>query len=76
MCMNGGGCMCNRCSAGVKVALGALVLLNIYAWPKWIGNVDRWIAFFAALFILKGVLKFIMPSCPHCKAETPARKGK
>ncbi len=77
--MTGGCCggACGKCRAGKKVLLGALVLLNIYVWPKWVGAVDKWIAFFAVLLILGGLLKFIMPCCPHCKAEAaPARKGK
>lgn len=71
-CCSGG--MCGKCKAGKKIVLGALVLLNIYVWPKWIGGVDQWIAFFAALVILNGVIKFAMPGCPHCKVEAPAKK--
>lgn len=67
---------CLKCHAATKVVIGALVLLNIYVWPKWIGSVDNWLAFFAVLFIIKGVLKYVMPYCPHCKAEMPAKKGK
>lgn len=81
-----GGCcdgMCGKCRAGKLVIGGALVLLNIYVWPQWgvagknMPGIDGWFAFIAALLIIKGVLKFIMPSCPHCKAEAmPAKKGK
>lgn len=68
------GGVCGRCHAGKKVVLGALVLLNIYVWPKWIGTFDKWMAFFGALVIIGGALMFIMPSCPHRKDEMPARK--
>ncbi|MBI2144678.1 hypothetical protein HYU17_06070 [Candidatus Woesearchaeota archaeon] len=79
MCCGGGNCsegICAKCKAGKLVAIGGLVLLNIYAWPKWTGSFDKWLAFFAVLLIIKGVLKFIMPNCPHCKPEAPAKKGK
>ncbi len=83
-----GGCegMCGRCRACTKVVGGALVLLNAFVWPKW--GVDAltpgaaltgWLSFIAVLAMLKGVVKFIMPGCPHCKADVakaPAKKGK
>jgi len=76
----GCGCMgmCGRCFAAKKVVLGALVLLNIYVWPKWTGSWDKWIAFFAALMILAGIVKFFVPCCPHAKeaAPAPAKKGR
>ncbi len=76
-----GGCcdgMCSRCRAGKLVIGGALVLLNIYVWPKWTTWPNGWFQFIAALLIIKGVLKFIMPNCPHCKAELApsGKKGK
>ncbi len=78
--MCGGGCsdgVCGRCHAVEKIAIGALVLLNIYVWPKWVGGFDQWVQFFAALFIIKGALKLIMPGCPHSKGEAPSmKKGK
>lgn len=77
MCMGEHGEVCAKCRAGKLVILGALVLLNIYVWPKWIGGIDQWLAFFAVLLIIKGVIKFVMPYCPHCKPEMPSgRKGK
>ena len=79
MC-GGGNCsdgVCNKCHAIMKVALGALVLLNIYVWPKCVGSFDKWLAFFAVLFIIKGAIKFVMPNCSHCKPEaTAGKKGK
>lgn len=74
-----GGCFdgaCGRCSAGKLVIGGALVLLNIYVWPMWTAWPNGWFQFIAALLIIKGVLKFVMPNCPHCKAEMPAKKGR
>ncbi len=75
MCGGGNCCdgVCGKCHAVMKVVLGGLVLLNIYVWPKWIGNVDNWLAFFAVLFIIKGVIKFVMPNCPHCKTDMPGK---
>ncbi len=75
--MHGGECsdgVCGRCHAVEKVVIGALVLLNIYVWPMWKGGFDQWVQFFAALLIIKGVLKFIMPGCPHCKGDASGMK--
>ena len=78
--MHGGECIdgvCGKCRGMVKVIFGALVLLNIYVWPKWTANLNQWLAFFAVLVIVKGVLSLVMPGCPHCKTEMPAmKKGK
>ena len=71
-CMDG---MCGKCRAAKLVIGGALVLLNIYVWPKWTANLNQWLAFFAVLLIIKGVLKYIMPSCPHCKAGASSMPG-
>ncbi len=75
-----GGCcdnICDKCRAGKLVIGGALVLLNIYVWPKWTDWPNGWFAFIAVLLIIKGVVKFVMPSCPHCKVGAmPAKKGK
>ena len=79
MCCGGNcsGGVCLKCHGMKKVVLGALVLLNIYVWPKWTGNFDNWLAFFAVLVIIAGALKLVMPYCPHCKPEAaPAKKGK
>ena len=82
--MSAGECIdgaCGRCRAGKLVVIGALVLLNIYAWPKWTDWPNGWFAFIGVLLIIKGVLKFLMPSCPHCKGDAGmmkmgAKKGK
>lgn len=79
-----GGCcdgMCGKCRAGKFVIGGALILANAFLGPwKVTANSDsltNWVAFFAALIIVKGVVNFVMPTCPHCKAEAaPAKKGR
>jgi len=60
-----GDCMCSRCSGTKKVIVGALLLLNALLWPKWLG-IDGWVQWFAVLLVLGGVLKLVMPMCPHC----------
>ena len=75
--MCAGGCsegVCGRCHARKKVVLGALVLLNIYVWPKWVGSIDKWLAFYGVLAIIGGIVMFIMPGCPHCKEDMPMKK--
>ena len=71
--------MCSRCWAGQKLVFGALLLLNAFVWPNWLG-VDGWVAFLAVLMVLGGFLKLVLPSCPHCSGGTcevkPAAKGK
>ena len=62
----------------MKVVIGGLILLNIYV-IKWTGSFDKWAQFIAALLILKGVVKFVMPGCGHVKGDMgkmPAKKGK
>ncbi len=68
--------LCARCHAGKKLFLGALVLLNIFVWPKWTGSFNSWVAFFAVLLVIGSAVKLVKPTCSHCKAEAPARKGK
>jgi len=48
-----------------KIVIGALLLLNAFVWPKWLG-IDGWIQFFAVLLVLCGVVKLFHPVCPHC----------
>lgn len=70
--------ICGKCHGIMKIVVGGLVLLNIYVWPKWIGGIDNWLAFFAVLFIIKGAAKLVKPSCGHCECgpepSKPARK--
>lgn len=60
---------CSKCWAAKYVVIG-LVLIANQLWFKW----DIWVVI-GALFVLKGVLKFAMPTCPDCK-PMPAKKGK
>lgn len=89
MCM-GGNCFdgaCSRCWSAMKVIGGGLILLNAFVWPKWgvtdsstMSSLTGWLAFLAVLLVIKGVIKFIMPTCPHCKGEVAVKaapkKGK
>jgi len=65
--------MCNKCHAICKLVTGALLLLNAFVWPKWLG-VDGWTSFVAVLMILLGLVKLFVPNkCPHC-ATTGKKK--
>ena len=60
------GCMCKRCHGIMKLVGGALILLNAFLWPKWLG-VDGWITFFGLLMVLGGFVKLVMPNnCKGC----------
>ncbi len=59
MCCTGGGCY--KCMSGKWVLVGVLVLLNT-RYP-----VVSWSVFIGVLLVLKGLLKVVMPHCPHCK---------
>ena len=58
-CCAGGGC--HRCVGFKWVLVGVLVLLNVrypvLSWPVFIG----------VLAVLKGLMKVVMPHCPHCR---------
>lgn len=70
-CCNG---VCSKCYGLKKVVWGALLLLNVWVWPKWLG-VDGWVSWIAVLLVIAGVLKVIKPSCGHSVSkEAPARK--
>ena len=47
-----------------KIVVGALLLLNAFVWPKWLG-IDGWIQFIAVLIILAGIIKLFHP-VPYC----------
>ncbi|PIN74177.1 hypothetical protein COV20_01005 [Candidatus Woesearchaeota archaeon CG10_big_fil_rev_8_21_14_0_10_45_16] len=52
----------------MKLITGALLLLNAFVWPLWLG-VDGWVSFVAALMVLGGLVKLFVPNgCPHCRA--------
>ena len=60
--------MCHKCCGVMKLVTGALLLVNAYVWPRWLG-VDGWVAFVAVLMVLGGFLKLVLPNkCPHCNA--------
>lgn len=70
--------MCPKCCGIMKIVTGALLLVNAYVWPKWVG-IDGWIAFFAVLMIVFGIVKLLMPKvCPQCAVpkEEPIKKSK
>ena len=52
---------CPRCWGGMLIVLGLLILANVYylAWD--------WAVFIAAILILKGIIKLVMPYCSHSK---------
>lgn len=71
MCEGG---MCHKCHAGKWVILGILVL----AWNFYLtGNfyAKDWPTFIGILAIIKGIVKLVKPTCPHCE-EKPAEKKK
>jgi len=53
-----------------KVVMGALLLLNGFVWPKWLG-IDGWVKFFAVLMVLFGLVHLIGGCC-----KKPAGKKK
>lgn len=62
------GCMCHKCSGVMKLVTGALLLLNAFVWPQWLG-VDGWVRFVAVLMVLGGFVKLVVPNkCPNCAA--------
>ena len=65
MCHDG---VCAKCSAGKFIVVGVAVLLTAIKWPDKIWHV------LGALLILKGLIKWAMPSCGHCQPEM--KKGK
>jgi len=69
--------VCAKCHGVKKLVWGALLLLNAFVWPQWLG-IDGWISFVAVLWVIAGFLKIVWPSCGHCSvpAAMPAKKGK
>ena len=63
--------MCAKCHAGKLVVFGIILIVN----QLYIGW-DIWVVI-GALFVLKGLMKFAMPMCSHCKGSmTAMKKGK
>lgn len=63
-----GGNMCNKCTGTCKLVTGALLLLNAFVWPMWLG-IDGWIKWIAVLMVLGGLVKLLVPNkCKACNA--------
>lgn len=72
--MEGHDGMCGCTHHGImKIAWGALLLLNGFVWPLWTG-IDGWIKYIAVILVLVGISKLIWPSCGHCIASMGKRK--
>ena len=65
MCHHG---VCSKCWAAKYIVIGLVLIANQY-WFGW----DIWVVL-GTLLVLKGVLKLVKPTCPHC--EEPMKKGK
>ncbi|MBI2668699.1 hypothetical protein HYX14_02545 [Candidatus Woesearchaeota archaeon] len=72
MCYHG---MCGKCHGVMKLVVGALLLLNAFVWPLWLG-IDGWVAYVAVLMVLGGFIKLVMPTCGHCGTEMMEMKKK
>lgn len=71
------GHMCHKCTGIKKLVIGALLLINAFVWPQWMG-IDGWVKFVAVLMVLMGFVMLVVPNkCPSCNAmsATP-KKGK
>ncbi len=71
--------MCQKCCGISCLLTGALLLLNAFVWPQWLG-IDGWVQFGAVLLVLCGFIKLVVPNkCPGCNAMRGCeeeRKGK
>ena len=60
--------MCQKCHGISKLVVGALLLINAWLWPRWLG-VDGWVSFVALLMVVGGFLKLVVPNkCASCHA--------
>ena len=66
--------MCGKCHGVKKLVVGALLLLNAFVWPQWLG-VDGWVSFVAVLMVVGGFLMLVKPTCGHCDTDMP-KKGR
>ena len=74
---------CMRCKGIVKAVVGALILINAFVWPMWLG-IDGWLKFAGVLLLVGGIIKAFKPGC-CCKSccetsasccEMPAQEAK
>jgi hypothetical protein len=68
--------MCKKCSGVSKLVVGALLLMNAFVWPRWLG-IDGWVSFVAVLFVIGGFVKLVVPNkCVACNAGIAKGKKK
>ena len=60
---------CSACWSGMVVVVGLIVLANAY-W-SWL----NWGILIGLLLVVKGVLGFTMPNCPHCMPSSESMKS-
>lgn len=60
---------CGKCWAAKWIVIGLVLVLN-QLYTKW----DIWVVI-GVLLILKGLLKWVKPTCPHCESA-PMKKAK
>lgn len=53
--------VCPRCHAGMMLMVGIVILINAY-WPF-----ANWWVLVGWLLVIKGLMKMVVPCCPHCK---------
>ena len=62
------GNVCKRCSGVCSLVVGALVLVNAFLWPRWLG-IDGWVTFLGLLLVIGGFIKLVIPNkCSGCNA--------
>jgi hypothetical protein len=64
-------CHSPKCMGVMKIVVGALILLNAFVWPMWLG-IDGWVKFFAVLVVLCGIMKLFHPCCKSEACCSPA----
>ena len=73
------GPMCKKCHGVCVLVTGALILINAWLWPKWLG-VDGWVTFAGVLMVLCGFMALVVPNkCRACNGmpqEMKPVKGK
>ena len=59
--------VCSKCSSGKYIITGIIVLVTAIYWIQYIWHI------IGAMLILKGLLKWVKPFCPHCEPEKRVR---